>query len=166
MTTLWAPWRINYVGKTLKQKGCLLCKFAKEKRPNKKNLVFLTSKLSFSVLNKFPYNNGHVMICPRRHIKNLSQLAKNEILDLIELLIKTQKLLDTSLSAQGYNIGINIGRVAGAGIENHLHIHLVPRWKGDTNFMPIIAKTKVISQSLEELFKKLKKLSKNAQENK
>lgn len=162
MNDLWAPWRINYVRQKIKQKGCLFCRFAKEKHKEKKNLVFLTSKLSFSVLNKFPYNNGHVLVCPRRHLENLSQLNKEESLNLVALLIKTQKMLDACLSPQGYNIGINIGRVGGAGIEHHLHIHVVPRWRGDTNFMPIISKTKVISQSLQELYRKLKKISKNA----
>ncbi len=162
MKNLWAPWRINYVQPKRKKKGCLLCKFAKEKHKERKNLVFLSSKLTFAVLNKFPYNNGHAMICPRRHLKNLSQLSKEEVLGLVAALIKTQKYLDTCLSAQGYNIGINIGSVSGAGIDRHLHIHIVPRWKGDTNFMPVIAKTKVISQSLQDLFGKLNKLSKHA----
>jgi ATP adenylyltransferase len=108
------------------------------------------------MLNIFPYNNGHVMVAPIRHINRLSQLKEKETLDLFRTLNKVQILLDRVLKPQGYNIGINISKSAGAGITGHLHIHIVCRWQGDTNFMTTIYDTKIISQSLDELYKQLK----------
>jgi ATP adenylyltransferase len=130
---------------------------AKQKTQDAKNLVFLRSEYSFGVLNKFPYTNGHAMICPNSHKKELKDLEAVEMLDLLKLLTRVQKRLNKILSPQGYNIGINVGSCAGAGIRKHLHMHLVPRWKGDTNFMPILSGTKVVSQSLKELYRQLKK---------
>lgn len=109
-----------------------------------------------ALLNIFPYNNGHVMVSTIRHIKDFSQLSELEIVDLFKVLNRAKVLLDKVLEPHGYNIGINISKIAGAGIPGHLHIHIVPRWKGDTNFMPVTGDTRVISQSLDELFKKLK----------
>lgn len=163
MDKLWAPWRINYIRNNKKEKGCLLCRMAKAKQRDNENLVFLRKGKAFCVLNKFPYNNGHVMICPLAHKKDLKYLTRGEVSDLIGLLIEAQGLLDKTLSPQGYNIGINIGKVSGAGVDKHLHIHLVPRWVGDTNFMPVISNTRVISQSLTELYRLLKRRAKNAQ---
>lgn len=162
MDKLWAPWRINYIKNIKKEKGCLLCRIAGDKKRDKENLVFLRTKHSFCVLNNFPYNNGHVMICPSSHKKYLKQLTREEVLDLIDLLIRAQGILEKALSPQGFNIGVNVGKVAGAGVDKHLHIHLVPRWMGDTNFMPVISKTRVISQSLNELYRQLKGNARNA----
>lgn len=108
------------------------------------------------MLNIFPYNNGHSLIFPKRHIKNLDELQENEIFDIFLTLNQTKKIIDAILKPNGYNIGINISAEAGAGIPQHLHIHLVPRWRGDTNFMPVIFNTKVVSQSLKELHKRIK----------
>ena len=110
-----------------------------------------------AMLNIYPYNNGHIMVAPLKHVKELSRLTDPEILDLFKTVEKMRSLLQKTLQPQGYNIGINISRAAGAGIPGHLHVHIVPRWQGDTNFMPIVAKTKVISQSIEELYKQLLK---------
>jgi ATP adenylyltransferase len=156
MDKLWAPWRIKYI-KIKKQKKCIFCL---SKGYKNRQLVFKT-KYSLCILNIFPYNNGHLMISPIRHIKRLSELKDEELLDLMRSLSRAQGLLDKVLKPQGYNIGINISPVAGAGISGHLHIHIVPRWKGDTNFMPVVYDTKVVSQSLSELAKLLK----NAQSN-
>ena len=109
------------------------------------------------MLNLYPYNNGHLIIAPYRHVSDLDRLEENELLDLMQLVIQSKKLIAKTLKPDGYNLGINIGKIAGAGFEKHVHIHLVPRWSGDTNFMPVISNTKVISQSLESLFKRLKK---------
>ncbi len=160
MENLWAPWRMDYIHPKKKQSGCLLCRIAKDKARDRKNLVFLRTKTAFAVLNKFPYNNGHIMICPNTHKRHLKQLREQEILELFNLVTKTQGLLDKALKPAGYNIGINLGSYAGAGIDKHLHIHIVPRWMGDTNFMPVTAKTKVIPQSLNSLLKKLRKNAK------
>jgi ATP adenylyltransferase len=148
---LWAPWRIAYI-KGKKEKGCIFCRGVK----NKRNYVIFKTRHTIAMLNIFPYNNGHVMVSPIRHIRDLRQLKEAEIVDLFKALDKTRELLNKVLKPQGFNIGINLGRSAGAGITAHLHVHIVPRWIGDTNFMPALAKTKVISQSLEELYKQLK----------
>jgi len=156
MNKLWAPWRIKYIetaGKKSGKKICLFCQCAKGRG---KDYVILKTRHSIAMLNIFPYNNGHVMISPLRHIRKLSQLKDAEIIDLFKTLTRVNKLLDKVLKPDGYNIGINISEVAGAGIPGHLHIHIVPRWKGDTNFMPVLNNTKVISQSLEELYKRLR----------
>jgi ATP adenylyltransferase len=136
-----------------RQKICIFCESAKSKG---KNYVVFKTRYSVSLLNIFPYNNGHILISPRRHTRELSQLKSLEVLDLINSLNKAKKLLDKVLKPDGYNIGINISKVSGAGITGHLHIHIVPRWIGDTNFMPVLYNTKVVSQSLEELRKQLK----------
>src|SRR3989338_8462617 len=155
MEKLWAPWREKYVKKIIKaQKGSIFTRMLKEKK-DKKNYIFIRSRHSFSVLNLYPYNNGHILIVPNRQVFDLSQLRKEERDDLLDLLDTTKELLDQVLHPQGYNIGINLGRVAGAGMPEHLHIHVVPRWRGDVNFMPVTATTKVISQSLDSLYKKL-----------
>jgi ATP adenylyltransferase len=109
------------------------------------------------MLNIFPYNNGHVMISPLRHIRDIGQLKEAEVLDLFQTLNNAKKMLAKVLKPQGYNVGINLSRSAGAGITSHLHIHIVPRWQGDTNFMPLLSDTKVISQSLGQLYKQLKR---------
>jgi len=107
------------------------------------------------MLNTFPYNNGHCMVCPKRHLKRIAQLTQKEILDLFSAIATTQRLLKEILKPEGFNIGINEGKCAGAGILGHLHVHIVPRWTGDTNFMPSIFGTKVISQSLNQLHTQL-----------
>ena len=151
---LWAPWRINYIaGK--KEKGCLFCRVRKENK-DKENYLLLRGKYCLVMLNKFPYNNGHLMVAPYRHIKEISQLKEKEVIELWKLVNLSVKILKKTLKPEGFNIGINSGKVAGAGFPGHLHIHLVPRWNGDTNFMPVVAKQKVISQSLEELYQELR----------
>jgi ATP adenylyltransferase len=153
MDKLWAPWRIIYVQKAKKQKGCLFCRAAQQA---KSAFVVFTTAHSVCLLNIFPYNNGHLMVAPRRHVKDPGQLRPEEAVDLWQALVRAQKLLGQVLAPAGYNIGINIGDVAGAGIPGHLHVHIVPRWKGDTNFMPALAGVKIISQSLEQLIRLLR----------
>ena len=154
MDKLWAPWRINYISTAKKQKGCLFCAAAKSSA-DKQNLILFRSKSVFAILNKYPYNNGHLMISPYRHIKDLKSFSRGEILDMFSTLNKMQDILKKTLNPDGFNIGINTGGSAGAGIPNHLHTHIVPRWKEDTNFMPVLFETKVISQSLDELYVRL-----------
>jgi ATP adenylyltransferase len=152
---MWAPWRIKYVTKK-KKKGCVFCDVYHQ-RKDKSNFVVLRSKYCFVLLNTFPYNNGHLMVVSNRHISSLQKLNDKEILDINKVVIKTVALLKKILSPQGFNIGINIGKCAGAGVEKHLHIHIVPRWSGDTNFMPVLADTKIVPQSLKDLYKNIKK---------
>ena len=153
MDKLWAPWRIDYVGKKKAQKGCIFC-YAKKSSCND-YVIFKTTK-SICLLNRYPYNNGHLMICPLRHTREVSDLNQAEILDIFKSLNRAKALLQKVLKPQGYNVGFNLGSAAGAGVKGHLHLHVVPRWFGDTNFMPSVSSTKVISQSLSQLAKFLK----------
>lgn len=157
MDRLWAPWRINYVSGKKKKKGCIFCQ---AKNSSSNDYVIFKTQKSICLLNKYPYNNGHLLICPLRHISDIAKIKPEEILDIFQSLNRAQNLLAKVLKPQGYNLGFNLGRVAGAGITGHLHLHAVPRWLGDKNFMPSIAGTKVISQSLVELAKRLKNADK------
>ncbi len=150
---LWAPWRINFIKKK-KSKKCFLCEAAKNKKTE-----FLLWKGNFAmiVMNIYPYNNGHLMVAPRKHKKDFEQLSEQEILEMFEAIKKCIEILRKTIKPNGFNIGINLGMCAGAGLPGHIHIHIVPRWNGDTNFMPVIASTKIISQSLEQLSEILKK---------
>ncbi len=134
-----------------------------KERKDKKNFIFLRSEHSFSVLNIYPYNNGHVLVVPNRHVNDIIKLKTEEVDDLMRLVGKTKVLLDGALKSEGYNLGMNLGKVAGAGVPGHIHIHIVPRWKGDVNFMPVVSGTKVISQSLKSVFDLLTKANKNKQ---
>ena len=153
MDILWAPWRSKYIY-LRKQKRCIFCG-NKGSRPTTDYLID-KSKYAFSMLNLYPYNNGHVMVAPYRHVKSLELLTEAELLDVMKLVNKTKKKLDARLKPHGYNIGLNVGRIGGAGFAGHVHIHIVPRWEGDNNFMPIVANTKIVSESLEAMHKLLK----------
>jgi len=150
---LWAPWRVGYITAKKKRKACIFCAGV---RGGKGSHVIFKTKHSIAMLNIFPYNNGHLMVAPVRHVADLEQLKKTEVLDLFAAIVRAKKLLKKVLRPHGFNIGINGARCAGAGIVSHLHVHIVPRWDGDTNFMPALCATKVISQSLEELHARLK----------
>ena len=155
MDKLWAPWRLSYVTKIKdKAKSSTFTRILREKK-DKKNYIFLRSKHSFAVLNIYPYSNGHVLIVPNRKVVDLSDLRREERENLMDVLEEVKDLLQEVLKPAGFNVGINLGRFAGAGIPEHLHVHLVPRWRGDVNFMPVTANTKVISQSLNDLYTKL-----------
>lgn len=160
--TLWAPWRLNYMVNAAKedaddqaQNGCFLCRYRDESR-DAENYVVDRSEHSLIVLNRFPYNNGHMLIAPREHKASFEELSDVELLDLQVQLRRMVKLLSLVMGAEGFNVGLNLGRVAGAGLPGHLHWHIVPRWSGDVNFMPAIADTKVIPQSLDTLYQLLR----------
>ncbi len=144
MDRLWAPWRSKYIY-SRKKKRCIFC------RP--KEYVVAESSLSFAVLNIYPYNNGHVMVAPKRHVKTIEHLTEPEVCDLMSLVVETKKVLNKKLKPHGYNIGFNVGKAGGAGFAGHMHIHIVPRWIGDTNFMPMVANTKVLSDSLDAMYR-------------
>jgi len=154
MNILWAPWRFKYVANVNNKDECPFCEKPKGE-PSVENLVLYKSKFSFIILNLFPYNTAHLMIAPYKHISEISALTNEEWLDIKKLLDLSIDIIKEVYKPQGFNIGMNIGRIAGAGIEEHIHIHIVPRWAGDTNFMPIISQTKVIPESLEDTYKKL-----------
>jgi ATP adenylyltransferase len=150
---LWAPWRLGYVVQESQspRPDCFICHGLRE-QDDRTHLIALRTPLAVVVLNKFPYNNGHLLIAPQAHKARLDELTTDEILDVQQTLTRLIGVCDGLLRPDGYNIGVNLGRVAGAGLPGHLHWHLVPRWSGDTNFMPILADTKVIVQSLESLY--------------
>lgn len=154
MDRLWAPWRIKYISGINSVKGCIFCTKPKAKK-ERANYIICRTPHSFSMLNLYPYNNGHIMVVPFRHVDDISKLSEEEMVDLMNLLKKMQAVLSKTLKPDGYNIGINIGRAAGAGFQGHLHIHIVPRWVGDSNFMPSLSATKVISESLDALYDRL-----------
>ena len=152
---LWAPWRIDYIQRS-KEKGCFLCRIIKEKK-DLKNFVLMRTQKTISLLNIYPYNNGHIMVVPKKHVKSLEQLQPRQIEEVFLHVKKTVASLKKAFKPSGFNIGINLGKTAGAGLEGHLHVHIVPRWDGDTNFMPVISNTKVLCQSLQHTYQALKK---------
>ncbi len=154
MDQLWAPWRKAYIrpkASPLSPKGCLFCRLDSEKR-DKKNYILKRTRHSFAVLNLYPYNNGHTLIVPRRHGSRVETLSAAEKLDWLALHDEILNALKRAMNPDGFNVGINLGKSAGAGIPDHLHLHIVPRWRGDTNFMPVLTKTKVISESLDSAY--------------
>ncbi len=156
MDHLWAPWRIKYI---LSNKGedCIFCVKSSPKE-DRKRLILHRSEYSLIMMNRFPYNSGHLMVAPLKHTGDLEKLTPEELGDLSVLLRKTVSLLRKAMDPQGFNIGMNIGQVAGAGVTDHLHFHVVPRWIGDTNFMPVMSETIVVPESLEKTFEKLRSL--------
>jgi len=156
MDRLWAPWREAYITKIIdKQKSCVFCRIQAAYKKDRQHLVLTRKPHAYAVLNLYPYSNGHCLVVSNRHVNDISKLPQEEYAQLMELLRETKDLLQAVLKPHGFNIGVNLGRIAGAGIPGHVHIHIVPRWKGDHNFMPVTAATKVISQSLSVIYKKL-----------
>jgi len=161
---LWAPWRLKYIqglGESPPQAGCFFCHNLKTPEDDGKNLVLWRTAKSIVILNRFPYNNGHLLIAPLRHIPDLEQADDQELIEMVKLVRESQKALSLAIKPHGFNVGMNFGRCAGAGLPDHLHIHVVPRWAADTNFMSVCSDTKVISQSLAELLDLLKQVSKD-----
>jgi len=153
MKSLWAPWRMDYIlGK--KKGGCIFCSKPTEDR-DEENLILFRGRVAFVMMNKFPYNNGHLMLVPKRHCSGFEELNDRELQELFDLMKTSVRVLKSTLRPHGFNIGINIGVAGGAGVA-HLHFHIVPRWTGDTNFMPVLGETKIIPQYLEETYKKLR----------
>ena len=170
---LWAPWRIKYIQGLDKKPNpdknndqipeedkCFICHNFNHPQQDSENLVLWRTDKSIVILNRFPYNNGHILIAPARHIPDLDQATDEELLELTKLIRESQKVLSLAIKPHGFNVGMNFSRCAGAGLPGHLHIHVVPRWDGDTNFMSVCSDTKVISQSLAELFELLRQISK------
>ncbi len=145
MDKLWAPWRVEYIRHP--GPGCFLCAAVRHKDPGAV-LVIEKGRSALSIMNRYPYNNGHVMVAPLRHIGVVEQLDDEEIIEINRLQVRLVTALRQALKPQGFNIGVNQGVVAGAGVADHIHYHIVPRWTGDTNFMPILAETKVISEAV------------------
>ncbi len=160
--TLWAPWRLDYVKSTdakpeaKTESTCFLCDYVVSEN-DRENLVTLRGEHVLVVLNRFPYNNGHLLVAPNAHKADIQELSDEELLECGQFLQRFTRVLKSILNPDGFNIGLNLGRVAGAGLPGHLHWHIVPRWNGDTNFMAVLGDTKVIPQSLDALFDLLEK---------
>lgn len=153
MKQLWAPWRVQYV-RGPKPAGCIFCEAAAG-RDDDRTLVVHRGRQTFVILNAFPYNPGHVMIVPYRHQARLGDLTDEELLELMRNTELSTRAQESAFHPEGFNVGMNLGRAAGAGIEDHLHIHVVPRWVGDTNYMPVLGEVKVISEHLEATYQRL-----------
>ncbi|ADI32580.1 HIT family protein [Staphylothermus hellenicus] len=149
---LWNPWRYEYIRSTLKpRRKCVFCELPKKK--DEEAYIVYRGKYSYVVLNAYPYNSGHLLIVPYKHTPSIEDLEPEILMEMIELLNKSIKTLRKSFTPDGFNIGLNIGRAAGAGVEEHVHIHVVPRWVGDSNFMAIIASTKTLPISLQKTYR-------------
>lgn len=151
MEKLWSPWRSQYIEsfKDSKAKsGCVFCNAAEEDIADETSLVVAKGELTITVLNLYPYNNGHVMVVPKRHLSSFDQLTKEEKAEVMDKLDYTIRALKICSRPEGFNVGANLGQVSGAGIADHIHFHIVPRWNGDTNFMPVLGEVKVLSQDL------------------
>ncbi len=147
---LWAPWRIEYI-RGPKPGGCVFCR-ALGGDADRANLVLLRGERAFVMLNRYPYNAGHLMVLPNRHVPGIEDLTPEEVAELWQLCVRAKGALDRAFRPDGYNVGFNLGRAAGAGVEAHLHLHVVPRWVGDTNFLPVLDDVRVISQYLEDMY--------------
>ena len=155
MKRLWAPWRMTYL-KANKTEGCIFCQKAAESR-DRENLILWRGASGFALLNLYPYNNGHLMIAPYQHVPSIENLSPEALADLMSMVQKSLAALRRAMNPQAFNIGINQGAAAGAGIADHVHIHVVPRWNGDTNFMPVLGETRVVPDFLENSYDQLLK---------
>jgi ATP adenylyltransferase len=155
---LYSPWRSAYIqtfkgGK--KSRGCLFCRIAKEKK-DERNLVLWRGKHCYLVMNLYPYNSGHLMVVPYRHTADVGSLSDAANVEMMRAAVKGMDALAKASSPQGFNFGANLGRAAGAGIDEHVHFHIVPRWSGDTNFMPVLSDVKLISEDMKKTWRELK----------
>jgi len=146
---LWAPWRIDYI-RSPKPDGCFLCDKAGERTADEKNHVIARSDTCFLLLNDYPYNSGHVMVAPYRHVADLCDLTGSEQRELMDLIARVKCVISELMKPEGFNIGFNLGAAAGAGVLDHIHGHIVPRWIGDTNFMPVLSGSRVVPEALVE----------------
>jgi ATP adenylyltransferase len=154
MKRIWAPWRMAYIKGDTEEAGCLFCnQLAQRDRPD--NLILYRGQHAFVILNRFPYTNGHMMIVPNAHEPSIEDLDDQTLAELIQLTNQALGVLRQTYGAQNFNIGINIGETSGAGVTDHVHLHVVPRWSGDTSFMSTVAETRVLPEALEETFEKL-----------
>lgn len=154
MERLWAPWRMQFIEELRERSSCIFCELALP-GDDKSRLVLHRGKTCFVLMNRFPYNNGHLMVIPFKHVGELSLLSAPEHAEMMELSAKSVEVMRASIGAEGFNLGVNIGKVAGAGILDHVHMHVVPRWVGDANFLPIISDTRSMPEYLEATYDRL-----------
>ncbi|MEW6387028.1 MAG: HIT domain-containing protein [Thermodesulfobacteriota bacterium] len=153
MKVLWAPWRMEYILGEDKSPGCIFCPWPEEDRAAR--LVLFSGRLTRVMMNKYPYINGHLLISPLRHVPGLEDLSLAELLDLQVKLRHSLAILKQVMRPDGFNVGLNLGTVAGAGVESHLHFHVVPRWNGDTNYIPVFAEVRVIPEHFRQTYERL-----------
>ncbi|MBA7696782.1 AP-4-A phosphorylase [subsurface metagenome] len=154
MEQIWAPWRIKYI-QMEKPEGCILCEKPGQNNDVQNYILYRGSK-NFIMMNSYPYNPGHLMVAPYRHVASLDELTDDERNEHFEIVSRSIRLLRQVFNPGGFNIGINMGKVAGAGIDEHVHTHIVPRWQGDTNFMPVVSSVRVVPEALAETYQKLR----------
>ena len=154
MKHIWAPWRVEYI-RAPKQKGCILCDKPAESN-DAENLILFRAEKNFVILNLYPYNPGHLMVAPYRHIAGPEEMTEEERHEHFDIVSRCLKALREEFSPGGFNVGINLGRAAGAGIDEHTHTHLVPRWNGDTNFITVVGDVRVVPEAIADTYKKLK----------
>lgn len=154
MRHIWAPWRMAYIQRDEKMCGCVLCeKWASS--DDTANYILYRGERAYIILNLYPYNNGHLMVVPYKHVASVEDLETETLTELMLLVNRSLAALREAMAPHGFNIGVNLGRAAGAGIHEHVHIHIVPRWEGDTNFMPVLGETRVIPEMLEDTYARL-----------
>mgnify|MGYP001571960511 CR=1 FL=1 len=159
MDHLWTPWRMTYLTNNQpKPDGCIFCNVLKTPEEDEKNLILHRAQHCFVILNLYPYNNGHLMIVPLDHVESIEGMSTNALTEMMTLSQHALLVLRKAYNPQAFNVGINIGAAAGAGVPGHVHLHVVPRWGGDTNFMPVISNTRVIPEMIEQTYKRLREL--------
>jgi len=161
MNVIWAPWRMTYVKHARKPATCIFC-LNHDGRRDAARLILHRGRHGFVIMNRYPYNSGHLLVAPYAHVRSLALLPADCALDLIRLTNVSIRALQTVMRPEGFNVGLNLGQVSGAGIESHLHLHIVPRWNGDTNFMSLLAETRVIPEHLQTTYRKLRVAFKSA----
>lgn len=154
MKRLWTPWRMEYI-QSSKQDGCVFCQVL-EQEDGPDNMIVFRGKTAFVMLNAYPYTSGHIMVLPYIHVRNLTDLDPETRAEMIELTTKGTQVLEKVYQAEGFNVGINLGEAAGAGIKEHIHLHIVPRWAGDTNFMAAVGETRMLPEELHETYRRIK----------
>jgi ATP adenylyltransferase len=156
---IWAPWRMEYLDQLHDASpggGCFLCRYRDQPADDARNHVLRRTDKTLLLLNRYPYNGGHLLAAPTAHTADLEALSDDVLLELINLVRLAKRALETALNAQGFNIGLNLGRCAGAGLPEHVHLHVVPRWSGDTNFMPVLGDVRIIPQALDQVYQRLR----------
>jgi ATP adenylyltransferase len=155
MKVLWAPWRMTYVLSNKEGDDCIFCP-GENRRDDEERLILHVTSATVVIMNRFPYNNGHLLVSPVRHVSGLEHLSEKESSGLLLMVGRTIDILKEMMNPDGFNVGLNLGRVAGAGVEEHLHFHVVPRWNGDTNFITVQGDVRVIPEHIRETYKKLR----------
>jgi ATP adenylyltransferase len=155
MKNLWAPWRMTYILSNENEGDCIFCP-GTDRGEDEERLILYVGSFTMVIMNRFPYNNGHLLVAPVRHVPELEHLSNEETLDLLLMVRKSIGILKRVMNPEGFNVGLNLGRVAGAGMEKHMHFHIVPRWNGDTNFMTVFGDVRVIPEHIKETYRKLR----------